>query len=137
MTLRTVQLWAHPTVGVVTLGLMLRAARLGVQSRRGGATAARARAAHRRLTPWVLGLAAVGWLGGAATVWLDRDDLEFASSGHFAVGTALVATLVVAALVSRRIGVAAWAARVHPWLGAAAILTAGVHVFLGLQIMPR
>lgn len=137
MTLRTVELWAHPAVGVVTLGLMLRAARLGVQSRRGGVVAARARAAHRRLTPWVLALAVIGWGGGAATVWLDRDDLEFAQSGHFTVALVLIATLVLAALVSRRIGVAAWAARVHPWLGAAAILTAGVHVFLGLQIMPR
>ena len=130
-------LWAHPAAGVVTVALLLRAARLGVRGRGASGAAGRARGAHVALTPWVLGLVVLEWLGGLATVWLDRDDMELATSGHFAVGSAIALLLLIAAGVSRWIPAHDLARRVHPWLGAAAVLLAGVQVFLGLQIMPR
>jgi Protein of unknown function (DUF4079) len=129
-------LWAHPLLGWVAVALMVRAARLGVRARAPGTTAARGRAAHVRLTPWALGVVVIAWLGGVATVWLDRADMSVAESGHFSVGSAIVVLLATAAGVSRWVPSEAWARQVHPWLGAAAVLLAGVQVFLGLQIMP-
>lgn len=137
MTGRLVILWLHPVVGVVTVGVMLRAARLGVDSRRGGAVAARARVDHARLGPWLLALAVVGWMGGLVSTWWGRDDLDLFASGHCLVGGMIVGLLGVAALLSRWMDSNRAARWVHPWLGAAAVLLSGVQVFLGLQIMPR
>ena len=137
MTWRTLLLWGHPAAGLTAVSLLVRAARLGVTSRTAGPAASRARAAHVALTPWLLGWVVVVWLGGVTTVWFDRADLEVAASGHFRVGTGIVVALGSAAMVSRWIGDGDWARRLHPWLGAVAVLLAGVQVFLGLQIMPR
>ena len=132
---RTVVPWLHPALGLMTVALALRAARLGLRSREGGRRAAGARVAHRALTPWVYGLVVTNWLLGLLTVVLVRPDLETAASGHFAVGTVILGLFTVAALLSRRVSVDAWARTIHPWFGGAALLLAGVQIFLGLQIM--
>jgi hypothetical protein len=129
-------LWLHPVLGLVTVTLAVRTAGLGLRGRAPGATAAMLRARHRRLGPWVLGLVITNWALGLGSVWLDPRDLELAASGHFQVGTGLVVLFGLAALVSRRIDRDPRARLVHPWIGAAALLLAGVQVFLGLQLMP-
>ncbi len=81
------------------------------------------------------GLVGANWAGGLATVRWVRPDLETAASGHFAVGCAILFLFTAAALVSRRVRTDARARAVHPWLGAAALVLAGVQVFLGLQLL--
>jgi len=129
--------WAHPAIGAATILLAARGATLGLRGRPGRRGAERQRARHTALMPWVYGLVLVSWAGGLATVWALRDDLTPATSGHFAVGTAIVAMFSAAALVSRWVAVDVRARAIHPWLGAAALLLCGVQVFLGLQIMPH
>jgi Protein of unknown function (DUF4079) len=129
-------LWLHPVLGLVTVALALRTASLALRGRAPGRSAAALRARHRRLGPWVLGLVAVNWLAGLGSVWLDPRAPNLAVSGHFRVGSALVVLFTLAALVSRRIDHDPRARAVHPWIGATALLLAGVQVFLGLQLMP-
>ena len=132
-----VALYLHPAFGLATVLLAAWAGSLGLRSRQPGVGAAARRARHARLAPWAYGAMLVAWASGLATVrWL-RDDLEPATSGHFTAGSAMVALLTAAAILSRRVAIDARARRLHPWLGAAAVLHGGVQFFLGLQIMPH
>jgi hypothetical protein len=129
--------WFHPLAAAVTLALALRGAALGLGGRGVGTRAARDRAAHAALMPWVYGLMFANWVGGLGSVaWL-RDDLDLATSGHFLLGSAIMALMTAAALLSRRVAVDARARLIHPWIGAAALLCCGVQVFLGLQLLAR
>jgi uncharacterized protein DUF4079 len=129
--------WLHPIAGFLAVGLVVRGATLGWAAQRRGPSAAKARLRHARLMPWVYGLMLLTWAGGVVTVWALRDDLDTAASGHFSVGSMIIALLTAGALLSRRIPTDPRARRLHPWVGAAALLLAGVQVFLGLQIMPH
>ena len=133
MNPETLALYAHPVVGGAATLAIAYGASLGVRGRR----APTMRARHRALMPWVYGLVATTWAAGLTTVWALRDDLDLAASGHFSVGSAIIALLTAGALVSRRIPTHPWARLIHPWLGGAALLLSGVQVFLGLQIMPH
>jgi len=63
-------------------------------------------------------------------------EVEDASEAHFAVGSAIMAILTAAALLSRRISTSPRARTIHPILGATALLLCGVQIFLGLQLLP-
>jgi len=129
--------WVHPVVGLVTTALAAHGASLVLRARRMGARGAPLRARHRALMPWVWGLVLVNFGGGAISCWLWRDEDEIGGSGHFAVGIVLVVLFTLAALACRRIDRDPRLRSVHPWIGAAALLAAGVQVFLGLQIVPH
>ena len=129
--------YIHPVAGFLAVGLVVRGATLGWAAQRRGPAAAKARIRHARLMPWVYGLMLLTWAGGLVTVWALRDDLDTAASGHFSVGSMIVALLTAGGLLSRRIPTDPRARLVHPWVGAAALLLSGVQVFLGLQIMPH
>jgi hypothetical protein len=132
-----VVLYLHPVLGGATVLLMAWVGSLGLRSRHPGGSTAGRRARHAAMAPWAYGAVLVAWASGLATVrWL-RDDLDFAASGHFTVGSAMAALLTAAAILSRRVATDPWARRMHPFLGAAAILLGGVQVFLGLQLMPQ
>jgi hypothetical protein len=137
MTPDTILCWAHPLLGLMVTALAVRAAALGRGARQRGPGAGRSRARHRRLTPWLFGFVLMAWGGGVVSTWLWRDDLDTLASGHFAVGSALVALFALVAALSRRIPADPWARTVHPWVGAAAVLLTAIQVFLGLQIMPH
>ncbi|MFN8542937.1 MAG: DUF4079 family protein [Candidatus Binatia bacterium] len=129
--------YLHPIVGGAVTALAVWTASLGLRGRRPVRRAATFRAHHRTVAPWMYAAMLASWAGGLlSTVWL-RDDLEASESGHFAVGCAVVALYTAAGLLSRRLDDVPWARAVHPWLGAAGVLLAGVQVFLGLQIMPH
>jgi len=126
----------HPIAAFATIALAVYAASLGVRARAARPSAAWARRRHARLGPWLYLLFLLNWMGGLATVeWL-TPDVEDAAGTHFAVGSAIMACLTAAALLSRRIGVDGRARTVHPLLGAAALLLCGLQVFLGLQLLP-
>jgi hypothetical protein len=129
--------YVHPISGLLVTGIAVYVGSLGLQSRRGTRRAVQLRARHRAVTPWLYGALVVSYCAGvASTVWL-RDDLDEAASGHFAVGSLSLLLFSLAALLSRAMDRLPWARSVHPWLGAAGVLLAGVQVFLGLQIMPH
>jgi uncharacterized protein DUF4079 len=132
-----VLVWIHPIVGLVATALAVHGMSLVVRARRIGARGARLRARHRALMPWVWGLVLVNFAGGAVSCWLWRDEDEMGGSGHFAVGILLVVLFTLAGLAGRRIDRDSRFRSVHPWIGAAALLAAGVQVFLGLQIVPH
>jgi hypothetical protein len=72
---------------------------------------------------------------GVVTVWWLRPE-DLAASGHFTVGSAIVAVLSAGAALSLRVPVDARARAIHPVLGAVALVLFGVQVFLGLQLLP-
>jgi len=125
--------YAHPVLGGAAIALAVYGGSLGLRGRRAPAPRAR----HAGLMPWVYGLLLLSWASGLATVWALRDDLDLAASGHFGVGSAIVALFTAAGLLSRRIPFDERARRIHPWIGATALLLSGVQVFLGLGIMPH
>ena len=134
--MKSLAVWIHPIVGLATTALALHGASLGLRARRLGRRGADARRRHRALMPWVLGLVVASWVGGLASAWLWRDPEDLAASGHHQVGTFVVVAFALAAVVGRRIDRDPWLRRVHPWIGAAALLASGVQIFLGLQIVP-
>lgn len=127
--------WLHPIAGLVAVLLVLRVASLGLAMQRRGRRAAVARSAHARLGPVLVAAVVVSWFGGWITVWLARDDLGLAASMHFRLGTLLLLLVLAAAGVSRAMATTPWARRVHPWIGAAVVLLAGLQVFIGWQLM--
>jgi hypothetical protein len=133
---RTLAVWIHPLVGLATTVLAFHGASLALRARRLGARGAEARRRHRALMPWVLGLVVASWAGGLASAWLWRDPEDLAASGHHQVGTFVVVAFALAAIAGRRINRDPRLRRVHPWIGAVALLASGVQIFLGLQIVP-
>jgi hypothetical protein len=129
-------LYLHPVAGLITTALIAYAASLGLRARSARRDADLARRRHRRVAPIVYVLVLANWVGGLAVVWWLEPDLDPAASGHFTVGTLIVLLLSAGALLSLRVPTDARARAVHPVLGAAALLLAGVQVFLGLQILP-
>jgi len=129
--------YVHPVLGFVVTGLAAYAGSLGLRSRRPTRASAALRARHRALTPWVYVGIVASFAGGLASAYWLRDDLEGAASGHFQVGSVSTALFTAAAILSRLFDRQPWTRRVHPWVGAAGVLLAGVQVFLGLQIMPH
>lgn len=129
--------WIHPLAGLVTTALAVHGAGLALRGRRLGPRGGALLARHRALMPWVYALVLANFAGGLLSCWLWRDEEDLATSGHFTVGAVLVGIFTLGALLSRRIHDDRRARLVHPWVGAAALLAAGVQIFLGLQIVPH
>jgi len=134
---KEILVWVHPVLGLATTALAVHGASLALRGRRLGARGEQLRQRHRALMPWVLGLVVASWVWGLASAWLWRDAEDLAASGHFTVGTLVVIVFTLAAVVGLRIDRAPRLRAVHPWIGAAALLAAGVQIFLGLQIVPH
>jgi uncharacterized protein DUF4079 len=124
----------HPALSVIALAVLGFAASLGLRSRERGGAPLRAR--HARIAPWALGLTIANAAFGLLSTWLWRHDLEPASGWHFGLAVALVAVLLVAQQLSRRIHTSPMARRVHPLLGMLALLVAALQVFFGLALLP-
>jgi hypothetical protein len=129
-------LYVHPVAALATFALAVYAGSLGLRSRSPRRDAEELRRLHARLGPWLWALVVANWTAGLATVWWLRDELEPAASGHFTLGTVILALYSAAAALSRFVPTDARARAVHPVLGATATLLSGVQVFLGLQILP-
>jgi hypothetical protein len=130
-------LYLHPVAALAAVTLLAYVAVLGLRSRqvRGEGPALLRR--HAALAPYAYGLVAVNWLLGLVSVWLGRDDVDLADTGHFKGGCYLLLALTAAALLSRWMDRVSNGRTIHPLLGALAVLLAGLQVFLGLQIMPK
>jgi hypothetical protein len=127
--------YVHPVVGGLVILLLFYVGSLGLRARNDRRRARQLLAQHARLAPWIYGLILASWVGGFASTWLLRHDLELGASTHLRIGVALVLALSAGVVTSR------WMQRaevraIHPWLGAAALLLAAAQVFFGLQITP-
>jgi hypothetical protein len=129
--------YVHPFAGGLVLALLVYVGSLGLRSRTRRRDARSLLARHARIAPLVYVLVMISWIAGALSSAGLRDDLEFAESLHFRIGTLLILLLTGNALTSRwmRTGNAT-ARELHPWLGAAALLLAAAHAVTGLRIMP-
>ena len=124
--------WLHPALGLATVAVLAHAARRGLEVRRG--TRGVRGLPHPRLARRAWWLVLASWVLGLVTVWTCRPELDLATSTHFKAGTAVLVLLTLAGVVSRWIDVDPRVRRLHPAIGAAALLLAGVQVFLGLQM---
>jgi hypothetical protein len=118
---------------LATLAFSFWAASLGVRARRGDEAARRR---HAGLGPVLLALVVANWIGGVATTWWMRPEMELTSSGHFTVGSLMVAVFSAAAIASRWVPLDPRARTIHPLLGATGLALSGFQVFLGLQLLP-
>lgn len=132
-TTETVLAFVHPILGLIALGLLFRAASLGLRSRerRGDAL----RPLHARAAPQAFLATVVAWLMGIVSTVAWRPDLELAAGWHFRIGLAVVVLLGCGALLSRRIHHDERARRLHPLLGVTALLLAALQVFFGLPLL--
>ena len=129
--------YIHPIAGGLVLALLVYVGSLGLRSRTRRRDARALLARHARIAPVAYALVFVSWIGGALSSAGLRDDLEFAESLHFRIGTVLVVLLTGNALTARAMRSGnATARELHPWLGAAALLLAAAHAVTGLRIMP-
>jgi hypothetical protein len=124
--------WLHPALGLAAVALLVHAARRGLELRR--RVRPSGRVPHPVLARRAWWLIAGNWVLGLLTVHFFRPELDLAASTHFQAGTAVLVLLSIAAIVSRRIEADPRMRRLHPAIGAAALLLAGVQVFLGLQM---
>jgi hypothetical protein len=127
--------YIHPITGTVIVVLLGYVGSLGLRARNDRRHARALLQRHARLGPIVYALAVASWVGGFASTWLLRHDLELGASTHLRVGGALVLALSAGTLTSRWMTRPAFRA-IHPWFGATAMLLAAAQVFFGLQITP-
>jgi hypothetical protein len=127
--------YIHPISAALTLVLLAYVGVLGLRSRTDRRHAREHLRRHARLGPLVYALVLAGWVGGVASTWLLRRELELGESAHFRIGSALVLALSGSLLSSRWVHRAAVRTS-HPWFGAAAMLLAAAQIFFGLQITP-
>ncbi|HWP66545.1 MAG TPA: DUF4079 family protein [Candidatus Limnocylindria bacterium] len=124
--------WLHPALGLAAVWQLVRAARRGLDVRRRvQPTRGLPHPVLARRAWWFV---AGNWVLGLLTVRFFRPELDLAASTHFQAGTAVLVLLTLAGLVSRRIDADPRLRRLHPAIGAAALLLAAVQVFLGLQL---
>jgi hypothetical protein len=129
--------YVHPIAGGLVLVLLVYVGLLGLRSRARRRDARALLARHARIAPLAYALVFVSWIGGALSSAVLRDDLEFAESLHFRIGTVLILLLTGNFLTARAMRSGnATAREMHPWLGAAALLLAAAHAVTGLRIMP-
>jgi len=124
--------WLHPALGLAAVALLAHAARRGLDIRR--RVRSSGRVSHPTLARRAWLFVAVNWVLGLLTVHFFRPDLDLAASTHFQAGTTVLILLSIAGLSSRWIDADPRIRRIHPAIGAVALLLAGVQVFLGLQM---
>jgi uncharacterized protein DUF4079 len=125
--------WLHPALGLAAVAVLVQAARRGLAVRRRTPRAGR-ELPHPELARRAWWLVLGNWVLGLLTVWKYRPELDVATSTHFKAGTAVLVLLTLAGVASRWIDADPRVRRLHPVIGAAALLLAGVQVFLGLQM---
>lgn len=127
--------YVHPVIAALVLALLAYVASLGVRARNDRRRRAQHLRMHARLAPWMYAAVVLTWLAGIGMTWLLRPPAELAASGHFRIGTALVAVLSAGALSSRWMHIRT-VREIHPWFGALALLLAAAQVIFGLQLLP-
>jgi len=129
--------YLHPISGALVLAALLYAGALGLQLRRTRRGRAEIAARHALLGRIVFAGVLLSWLAGAASTLWARDDLRFAETLHFRLGSAMVLLLSASWWTSRAMLRGNVNAReLHPWLGAAALLLAAAHEVTGLRLTP-
>ena len=127
--------YLHPVAGAAVVLLLVWAGSLGLRARTQPRRRRALLAQHARWAPLAFWLMLASWVGGVATTWWLRRDLEVGASTHFTLGVVLVAALVGGWATARRMENRTLR-EIHPWFGVAALLLAAAQVFFGLQITP-
>lgn len=127
--------YLHPVAGAAVVLLLVWAGSLGLRARSQPRRRRVLLAQHARWAPVAFWLMLASWVGGVATTWWLRRDLEVGASTHFTLGVVLVAALVGGWATARRMEHRTLR-EIHPWFGVAALLLAAAQVFFGLQITP-
>lgn len=127
--------YLHPVTGGVVVLWLVWVGTLGLRARSQPRRARALLRQHERWALWVYAAVLTSWVGGVATTWWLRPELELAESTHFQLGLAMV-VLLTGSTVTSRWPQHAWARDSHPWLGATALLVATAQVFFGLQMTP-
>ncbi len=128
--------WGHVLLAALALGVLGRAAAHAARVRRRGPGEGVARARHRAWARAALAAVVLTWGSGLASVWVGGQQPAMRTA-HFRVGTAVLLLLAGNAWLGRRLPDDRRARTVHPWVGAAALLAAGLQVFLGLELLRR
>ena len=128
----TVVPWLHPATGLLAVALVVKAARRGLAVRHGPLPYRHLAHPTLAVCAWLFVLG--NWVLGLLTVRFYRPELDLAASTHFQAGTALLGLLTLAGVLSLWIYADPRVRRLHPVVGAAALLLAGIQVFLGLQM---
>jgi hypothetical protein len=129
--------YVHPVVGIVVLVLLVYSASLGFRARASRREAAALLARHARIAPLVYAGMLLVWVGGMMSTVFLRDDIDFAETFHFRIGTVMALLMTASFLTSRMMANGSRTAReLHPWLGAGAVLLAAAQAVTGLRITP-
>ena len=126
--------WFHPALGLLAVAVLVRAAQRGLALRNPGPGPRPRHLPHPNVAAAAWLLVGGNWILGLLTVRFFRPELTVAESTHFQAGTALLVVLSMAGLASLWIHRDPRVRRIHPAIGAVALLLAGVQVFLGLQM---
>jgi threonine/homoserine/homoserine lactone efflux protein len=128
--------WIHPALGALAVATFLWLGVQGLTARKKRKDAPASRARHRRWSRWVFGLMVVAGLGGTASVYLLRDDLEPTRSLHFWVAWFTVMVAAGLAWSGPEVPRDEDARRLHPLFGAIAMAGAALTAAMGMGLLP-
>jgi magnesium-transporting ATPase (P-type) len=127
--------WGHPVMmGIVVVVMGSFVAWAGWQGRMATdpEVAAKNRADHRKIAPWMFLFITLGYTGGVLSLVMQGQPIF--ESGHFWTGSFVVALLSINGLLSYGFGVNKSLRTVHAYLGTAVMGLLIVHAVLGLQL---
>jgi Protein of unknown function (DUF4079) len=130
--------WGHPVMmGIVVLVMGSYTAYAGWQSRltQDGEVAAKNRADHRKLAPWLFLFIAMGYTGGVLSLVMQKHPIL--ESSHFWTGSIAIGLLLINGILS----FTAFGGEkkeffrtIHAYIGSIAMLVLLIHGIFGLQL---
>jgi hypothetical protein len=130
--------WGHPVMmGIVVLVMGSYTAYAGWQSRltQDGEVAAKKRADHRKLAPWLFLFIAMGYTGGVLSLVMQQHPIL--ESSHFWTGSIAIGLLVINGLLSFTAfggDKKEFFRTIHAYIGSIAMLVLLIHGIFGLQL---
>ncbi len=124
----------HPLVALLVTAFFAYVASLGLRSR--NRTERHLRPTHVRLAPYAYALMVANGFAGVLSTWSLRPDLGVGRSTHFRFALVILLLATLTALVSRWVASNEAARLLHPLLGLAVLVLAGLQIFFGMTMLP-